>query len=163
VFLLTRARVPRSTGGRVLPPMGFYRFRLPPASRFPGDGGGNRRDFVVVGTGSGPETGDSPDGNRQGISQWSRRERTAVATAGQPETPAGARRARRCGLCIANAAEATHFCHTCGEPLCDECANMHARYELMSRGSRNFVWRHSRRENMPSCAKRKERAGVCRL
>lgn len=43
-------------GGRMLPPMGFYRFRLPPASRLPGEGESDSRDFGVVGSASEKES-----------------------------------------------------------------------------------------------------------
>ena len=54
-FLLTSSCLP-SPGGRVLPPMGFYRFRLPPASRLQGEGEGDSRDFGAVGSGSGKQS-----------------------------------------------------------------------------------------------------------
>jgi hypothetical protein len=74
-FLLTSSCLP-SPGGRVLPPMGFYRFRLPPASRLQGEGEGDSRDFGAVGSGSGKQS----DHNQRSSLQ-SRREPQTVAVA----------------------------------------------------------------------------------
>jgi hypothetical protein len=65
-FLLTSSCLP-SPGGRVLPPMGFYRFRLPPASRLQGEGEGDSRDFGAVGSGSGPQKGGSEHNQRSSL------------------------------------------------------------------------------------------------
>jgi hypothetical protein len=64
--------------------MGFYRFRLPPASRLQDEGEGDSRDFGAVGSGSGPETGGRNHNRRSSLSREPQTVTAAEPKAGDP-------------------------------------------------------------------------------
>jgi len=94
----------------MIPPIGFYRFRLKK------EGPNNRRgerDHGVSGSASWVG-GDCVPAD------------TNSATCLTANTALGTSRARVCGLCVV-AGEGTHYCWACGEYLCNECSSIHGR------------------------------------
>mmetsp|Transcript_91980 Transcript_91980/g.148520 ORF Transcript_91980/g.148520 Transcript_91980/m.148520 type:complete len:298 (+) Transcript_91980:290-1183(+) len=99
----------------MIPPIGFYRFRLKK------EGPNNRRgerDHGVSGSASWVG-GDCVPAD------------TNSATCLTANTALGTSRARVCGLCVV-AGEGTHYCWACGEYLCNECSSIHGRLKIFA-------------------------------
>lgn len=122
-----RAQPPHTSGGRTIPPAGFYRFRLAL------DKSTRQRSEALPGSDDSHYSGMFGSGGK--VTACTRLEEPLLAfcesgARGQRmlvQTAAGTSRARKCGLCVMHRVNATHCCVACAENLCEDCANVHTR------------------------------------